>query len=203
MRNTISQYLEESITILTKLDQEKLEKMIITLAEIQANQGRVFFLGVGGGAANCSHAVADFRKILGIEAYCPSDNIAELTARINDQGWSACFVEYLKISHLSANDAIFVFSVGGGSLEYQISPNLVLALEYAKTKNSKILGVVGPNGGYTAKLGDAVLQIPEINANSITPHTEAMQTLILHLLVSQPCLQKHSTKWESVITHEP
>ena len=176
--------------------------MVAIIAQIQAQHGRIFFLGVGGGAANCSHAVADFRKILAIEAYCPSDNIAELTARINDQGWSASLYEYLKISRLSAQDAIFVFSVGGGSIEYQISPNLVLALEYAKAQNCKILGVVGPDGGCTAKLGDAVIQVPLINPKNITAHTEAMQTLILHLLISQPTLQKSSTKWESVMHHE-
>ena len=157
-----------------------------------------FFLGVGGSAGNCSHAVNDFRKIVGIEAYAPTDNVSELTARTNDEGWETVFVEWLKVSQLKANDAVFVFSVGGGNLEKNVSPNLVRALAHAKTVGAKILGVVGRDGGYTAKVGDAVCIIPTVNPDAVTPHSEAFQAVVWHLLVSHPSLKAKQTKWEGV-----
>jgi D-sedoheptulose 7-phosphate isomerase len=170
------------------------------LAALRAGGGRLFFIGVGGSAGNCSHAVNDFRKIVGIEAYAPTDNVSELTARTNDEGWETVFVEWLKVSRLKASDAIFVFSVGGGNLEKNVSPNLVRALEYAKRVGAKILGVVGRDGGYTAKVGDAVCIVPTVNADAVTPHSEAFQAVIWHLLVSHPALKARQTKWEGVET---
>ena len=159
----------------------------------------MFFLGVGGSAANCSHAVNDFRKIAGFEAYAPTDNVSELTARANDQGWASIFVEWLKISRLNSNDLIFVFSVGGGNLEKNVSPNLVSGLQYAKQIGSKVLGVVGRDGGYTAQVADVCLIIPTVNPETVTPHAEAFQAVIWHLLVSHPALKIEPTKWESII----
>jgi D-sedoheptulose 7-phosphate isomerase len=168
------------------------------LARIKAHGGRVFFLGVGGNAANCSHAVNDFRKIAGIECYAPTDNVAELTARTNDEGWEGVFAEWLKVSRLSARDALFVLSVGGGNVERNISANLVRAIQLAKKVGAKVTGVVGRDGGFTARAADACVIIPPVNAQTITPHTEAFQALIWHLLVSHPLLQENQTKWESV-----
>ena len=167
------------------------------IAEIKRDDGRIFFLGVGGSAANCSHAVNDFRKIVGIEAYAPTDNVSELTARTNDEGWETVFVEWLKTSKLTVRDAVFVFSVGGGSLEKNISSNLVLALRYAKTVGARVTGVVGRDGGFVAQVADACVVVPTVNPENITPHTEAFQAIVWHLLVSHPKLKAHETKWES------
>lgn len=183
------QYLNETIEILNQLDVNVIEQMVNFLVTLKETGGRLFFLGVGGSAANCSHAVNDFRKIIGIEAYTPTDNVAELTARTNDDGWATTFVEWLKISKLSAKDMVFVFSVGGGNLTKNISPNLVTALQYAKTVGTKITGVVGRDGGYTAQVADVCIIIPTINQETITPHAEALQAVVWHLLVSHPKLK--------------
>jgi D-sedoheptulose 7-phosphate isomerase len=169
------------------------------LAQVKHEGGRLFFLGVGGSAGNCSHAVNDFRKIVGIESYAPTDNVSELTARTNDEGWATVFVEWLKTSRLSPRDGIVVFSVGGGNLEKNISPNLVTALQYAKSVGARITGVVGRDGGYTAQAADACVIIPTVNADTITPHSEAFQAVVWHLLVSHPKLKQNQTKWESAV----
>jgi len=195
--NYAQQHLNESIEIIRKIDSTQIEKMADLLAKVKVDGGRIFFLGVGGSAGNCSHAVNDFRKIVGIEAYAPTDNVSELTARTNDEGWSTIFVEWLKISKLLAKDAIFIFSVGGGNLEKNISPNLVEALKYAKSIGSKITGVVGRDGGFTAQVADACIVIPTVNPENVTPHSEAFQAVIWHLLVSHPKLKANQTKWES------
>jgi len=169
------------------------------LANVKQGGGRIFFLGVGGSAGNCSHAVNDFRKIVGIESYAPTDNVSELTARTNDEGWATIFVEWLKTSKLSARDAVFILSVGGGNLEKNISPNLVMALQYAKKVGAKVAGVVGRDGGYTAKVADACVIVPTVNPETITPHSEAFQAVVWHLLVSHPKLKANQTKWESAV----
>jgi D-sedoheptulose 7-phosphate isomerase len=191
-------HLEESKRIIDALDVGMIDRMAELLAALRAKGGRLFFLGVGGSAGNCSHAVNDFRKIAGIESYAPTDNVSELTARTNDEGWETVFVEWLKVSRLKANDALFVFSVGGGDLEKNVSPNLVRALQYAKTVGAKVLGVVGRDGGYTGKVGDAVCIIPTVNPDAVTPHSEAFQAVIWHLLVTHPALKIKQTKWEGV-----
>lgn len=193
------QHLNEAIDIIKKMDVQSIEKIAELLADVKKNDGRIFFLGVGGSAGNCSHAVNDFRKIVGIESYAPTDNVSELTARTNDEGWASVFVEWLKISKLLAKDAVFVFSVGGGNLEKNISPNLVEALKYAKTVGAKITGVVGRDGGYTAQVADACVIVPTVNADTITPHSEAFQAVVWHLLVSHPKLKSNQTKWESSV----
>lgn len=194
-----TQHLEESIEIIKKIDVGAVEKMADLLAEVKTSGGRIFFLGVGGSAGNCSHAVNDFRKIVGIESYAPTDNVSELTARTNDEGWATIFVEWLKTSKLKPADAIFIFSVGGGNLEKNISPNLVEALKYAKTVGAKVTGVVGRDGGYTAKVADACVVIPTVNPDTVTPHSEAFQAVVWHLLVSHPKLKVNQTKWESAV----
>ena len=168
------------------------------MEDIKNNNGRIFFLGVGGSAGNASHAVNDFRKILGIECYAPTDNISELTARVNDEGWDTVFSEWLKVSNLSHNDLVFIFSVGGGDLEKKVSTNIVEALKYAKKVKTKIVGIVGRNGGYTSKVADEALIIPTVDANLVTPLSESFQALIWHLIVSSPDLAGKSTKWESI-----
>ena len=193
------QHLNEAAEIIKKIDVSAIEKMADLIATVKTEGGRIFFLGVGGSAGNCSHAVNDFRKIVGIESYAPTDNVSELTARTNDEGWATVFVEWLKISKLLAKDAIFIFSVGGGNLEKNISPNLVHALKYAKTVGAKVTGVVGRNGGYTAKVADACVIIPTVNTENITPHSEAFQVVVWHLLVSHPKLKANQTKWESTV----
>lgn len=193
------QHINEAIAILNKLDVSAIERMADLLAGIKQEGGRIFFLGVGGSAGNCSHAVNDFRKIVGIESYAPTDNVSELTARTNDEGWATIFVEWLKTSRLSARDAVFIFSVGGGNLEKNISPNLVLALQHAKAVGAKVTGVVGRDGGYTAKVADACLIVPTVNPETITPHSEAFQAVVWHLLVSHPKLKANETKWESAV----
>jgi D-sedoheptulose 7-phosphate isomerase len=193
------QYMREAIRIIEMMDVEAIERIADLLAQVKADGGRLFFLGVGGSAGNCSHAVNDFRKIVGIESYAPTDNVSELTARTNDEGWATVFVEWLKISRLIAKDAIFVLSVGGGSLEKNISPNLVTALQYAKGVGARIMGVVGRDGGYTAKVADAFVVVPTVNAENVTPHSEAFQAVVWHLLVSHPKLKANQTKWESAV----
>lgn len=193
------QHLDETVAVVRQLDPVLLEKLVDELADLRQRGGRLFFLGVGGSAGNCSHAVNDFRKIVGIEAYAPTDNVSELTARTNDEGWHTIFREWLKTSKLGSNDAVFVFSVGGGNLEKNVSPNLVGALQLAKEVGARIFGVVGRDGGYTAKAGDVVVIIPTVNADNVTPHSEAFQAVIWHLLVSHPKLKAHQTKWESTV----
>ncbi len=191
------QHLAEAIEIINQIDVDAIEKIADLLANVKAQEGRIFFLGVGGSAGNCSHAVNDFRKIVGIESYAPTDNVSELTARTNDEGWATIFAEWLKISKLSPKDMLFIFSVGGGNLEKNISPNLVEALKYGKQIGSKIVGVVGRDGGYTAQVADACVIIPTVNADNVTPHSEAFQAVVWHLLVSHPKLKAKQTKWES------
>jgi D-sedoheptulose 7-phosphate isomerase len=191
------QHLNEAAEIIQKIDVAVIEKMADFLAQVKTNGGRIFFLGVGGSAGNCSHAVNDFRKIVGIESYAPTDNVSELTARTNDEGWASIFVEWLKVSKLTPRDMLFIFSVGGGSLEKNISPNLVEALKYAKSVGSKVVGVVGRDGGYTARVADACLIVPTVNIDNVTPHSEAFQAVVWHLLVSHPKLKANQTKWES------
>jgi D-sedoheptulose 7-phosphate isomerase len=191
------QHLDEAIEIINKIDVNAIENIAKLLAEVKQDQGRIFFLGVGGSAGNCSHAVNDFRKIVEIESYAPTDNVSELTARTNDEGWPTIFEPWLKLSKLNSKDAVFIFSVGGGNLEENISPNLVNALKYAQTVGAKITGVVGKDGGYTAKVADACVIIPVVNKETITPHSEAFQAVVWHLLVSHPLLKQNQTKWES------
>ncbi|MEC7488372.1 MAG: SIS domain-containing protein [Pseudomonadota bacterium] len=193
-------HLKEAIEIIRLIDPDHVEKMAELLASVKENDGRVFFLGVGGSAANCSHAVNDFRKLVNIECYAPTDNVSELTARTNDEGWATVFSGWLRVSKLNRNDALFIFSVGGGSLDKNISPNLVEALDYAVSKGAKITGVVGRDGGYTAKVADVCLVIPTVNVSNITPHSEAFQAVIWHLLVSHPALKSNDTKWESSVS---
>jgi D-sedoheptulose 7-phosphate isomerase len=192
-------HLNEAVDIIRSLNIDAIERVADALARLRERGGRLFFLGVGGSAANCSHAVNDFRKIAGIEAYAPTDNVSELTARTNDEGWATVFVAWLKVSRLSPADAIFVFSVGGGDLQKNVSPNLVLALQHAKAVGATILGVVGRDGGYTATVADACIVVPTVNAETVTPHTEAFQAVLWHLLVSHPKIKTNETKWETVV----
>ncbi len=191
------QHLEEASRIIAELDTSAIESMAELLAKVRADGGRLFFLGVGGSAGNCSHAVNDFRKIVGLESYAPTDNVSELTARTNDEGWDTVFVEWLKTSRLGPKDAVFVFSVGGGNLEKNVSPNLVKALQHARDVGARITGVVGRDGGFTATVADVCLVVPTVNPQTITPHSEAFQAVIWHLLVSHPVLKARQTKWES------
>jgi D-sedoheptulose 7-phosphate isomerase len=192
------QYLDEAKQILDQLDIAPIERMAQLLAELRARGGRLFFVGVGGGAGHASHAVNDFRKIAGIEAYAPSDNVSELTARTNDEGWDTTYAAWLKVSRLGSADMVFVFSVGGGDLARNVSANLVRAVELAKGVGATVLGVVGRDGGYTASVADACVVVPTVNAAAVTPHTESFQALVWHLLVSHPLLQVMPNKWESV-----
>lgn len=194
----IKQFLSESSQIIHKLDIKQIEKIVDCLVQVRSDGGRLFILGVGGSAANASHAVNDFRKIVGIEAYAPTDNVAELTARTNDDGWESVFAKWLAVSRLKSKDVLMVLSVGGGNLEKNVSPNLVAALRYGQEMGTKIVGVVGRDGGYTAKVADACVIIPTVNALNITPHVEAFQSVICHLFVSHPKLKMAQTKWESV-----
>jgi D-sedoheptulose 7-phosphate isomerase len=191
------QHLNEASQILGRLDVDAIERVARTLADVRGRGGRLFFLGVGGSAGNCGHAVNDFRKLAGFEAYAPTDNVSELTARTNDEGWETVFVAWLKGSRLRAEDALVIFSVGGGSLEKNISPNLVRALQYAREVGSAIVGIVGRDGGYTAQVADVSVIVPSVNPETITPHAEAFQAVIWHLLVSHPLLKVAPTKWES------
>jgi D-sedoheptulose 7-phosphate isomerase len=192
------QHLSETAAIVSKLDPALCEKAVELLAAVRARGGRLFILGIGGSAANASHAVNDFRKLAGIESYAPTDNVSELTARTNDDGWSSVFAEWLKGSQINQKDAVLVLSVGGGNLEKNVSPNLVAALQLAKERGSAILGIVGRDGGYTAKVADVVIVIPTVNPSNSTPHTEAFQAVVWHLWVSHPALKLAETKWESI-----
>jgi len=192
------QYLSETARIVEAIDTEAIERVAGALVEIRERRGRLFFLGVGGSAANCSHAVNDFRKLAGFEAYAPTDNVAELTARTNDEGWDTVFAAWLAGSRLGPADGVFVFSVGGGSVEKKVSANLVYALQHARKVGAAILGVVGRDGGYTATVADACVIVPTVNPEAITPHAEAFQAVVWHLLVSHPRLKIAPTKWESV-----
>jgi D-sedoheptulose 7-phosphate isomerase len=191
-------FLAEAGQIIAKLDVASIEKAATLLADVRSSGGRLFILGVGGSAANASHAVNDFRKIAGIEAYAPTDNVSELTARTNDEGWSSVFDSWLRTSRLGSNDLLLIFSVGGGNAGQNVSPNLVAALKYAKSVGAKIIGVVGRDGGYTATVADVCVLIPVVNPAHITPHTEAFQAVVWHLLVSHPSVKMESTKWESM-----
>ena len=195
--NYSERHLSECINIINKIDTAEIEKVADLFLEVKNNEGRVFFLGVGGSAGNCSHAVNDFRKIVEIESYAPTDNVSEITARTNDEGWNTIFEPWLKLSKLNDKDMVFVFSVGGGNIEKNISPNLVTALKYAKSVGSKISGVVGRDGGYTAQVSNTCIIVPTVNSETITPHSEAFQAVIWHLLVSHPKLKTKQTKWES------
>jgi D-sedoheptulose 7-phosphate isomerase len=192
----IQQFLAEAKQILDELNPQSIERALQLLLELRKTQGRLFVLGVGGSAANASHAVNDFRKIAGIESYAPTDNVSELTARTNDEGWATVFSSWLEVSRLNAQDVLLILSVGGGNLGKNISPNLVFALEYAKKKGAKIIGIVGRDGGHTAKVADACILIPALSPENITPQVEAFQAIVWHLLVSHPQLKMRQTKWE-------
>ena len=196
--NYTEQHLAEARQVIERLDTAAIERVVGALVALRARGGRLFLLGVGGSAANCSHAVNDFRKLAGIEAYAPTDNVSELTARTNDEGWASVFEAWLKVSRLRATDMVFVLSVGGGNLEKNVSPNLVLALQYARQVGASIVGIVGRDGGYTAQVADACVIIPTVNPETITPHSEAFQAVVWHLLVSHPALKAMPTKWESL-----
>jgi D-sedoheptulose 7-phosphate isomerase len=196
--NYTQQHLAETRQIVDQLDSVIIERMITLLYETRARGGRLFILGIGGSAANASHAVNDFRKIVGLEAYAPTDNVSELTARTNDEGWASIFAGWLQVSHLRGDDLILVFSVGGGNLEKNVSPGLVSALQYARQVGARIIGVVGRDGGFTAQVADACIIVPTVNPANVTPHTEAFQAVVWHLLVSHPRLKAAETKWESV-----
>jgi len=188
-------YLEEVIEIAALIDQAEVEQLVKELVQLRAREGRLFLLGVGGSAGNCSHAVNDFRKLCGIESYAPTDNVSELTARTNDEGWETVFAAWLRTSKANENDAVFVLSVGGGSIEKNISANIVFGVKEAKSRHMKVFGVVGRDGGYTKQVGDSVIVIPTVESSRITPHAEAFQAVILHCLVSHPLLQQMVTKW--------
>lgn len=195
MPNHIQEFFDGASEICRRIDSSKVEALASELEALRSRNGRLFILGVGGSAGNASHAVNDFRKLCGIEAYAPTDNVSELTARTNDEGWATVFIEWLKVSKLSSRDAILVFSVGGGNLERNISPNLVSAVQLAKHVGAKVLGVVGKEDGYTAQVGDVVVVIPIVHENLITPYSEGFQAVVWHSLVSHPALQASPTKW--------
>jgi D-sedoheptulose 7-phosphate isomerase len=188
-------FLAEVAETARRLPPDAIEALCDALADVRAQAGRLFIIGVGGSAGNCGHAVNDFRKLCGIEAYAPTDNVSELTARTNDEGWHTVFSEWLKVSRADAKDAIMVFSVGGGNLEKNVSPNIVAAVQEAKTRGMKVLGIVGRDGGFTKKVGDVVVVIPTVEESRVTPHAEAFQAVVWHCLVSHPKLQKNATKW--------
>lgn len=192
------QFLTEAKQVIDGLDTAAIDRAVALLAETRAREGRLFILGVGGSAANASHAVNDFRKIAGLESYAPTDNVSELTARTNDEGWASVFENWLRVSRLSGADTVLVLSVGGGNLEKQVSPNLIVALQYAKKVGASVIGVVGRDGGYTARIADVCVIIPTVNSLHVTPHSEALQSVIWHLMVSHPDLKAAQTKWESL-----
>jgi D-sedoheptulose 7-phosphate isomerase len=196
--NYIKNYLDEVKKVVDSIDQNYIQRIVESLVDLRGGGGRVFFLGVGGGAANASHTVNDFRKICGIEAYTPTDNVSEITARTNDSGWDSVFVQWLRGSKLTPKDAVFVLSVGGGNLEKNISVNLIHALDYAREVGAKIFGIVGRDGGYTSKVAHACIIVPTVNPETVTPHTESFQSVILHLIASHPSLKVSEMKWESV-----
>lgn len=195
MNNFTENFMAEAIQVAQLLDYTEIDSLAESLNELRNNKGRLFILGVGGSAANAAHAVNDFRKLCGIEAYAPTDNVSELTARTNDEGWETVFSEWLKVSQITSNDALLIFSVGGGNIEKNISVNLIKAIDLAKIVNAKIFGIVGRDGGYTKKVGDVVVVIPTVNSNRVTPHTEAFHAVVWHCLVSHPTLQINKTKW--------
>jgi D-sedoheptulose 7-phosphate isomerase len=197
------QHLRETAEIVSRINPADCERCVAELVAVRDRGGRLFILGVGGSAANASHAVNDFRKIAGIEAYAPTDNVSELTARTNDEGWASVFAEWLRVSRLNAKDCLFILSVGGGNLEKNVSPNLVAALQLAKEIGARVIGVVGKDGGHTARVADACVIVPTVNPGSITPHSEAFQAVIWHLFVSHPSLKAAQTKWESVAQARP
>jgi len=194
-----ARYLREAAEIASRIDQAAVDRIVEMLSTMRDQGGRLFFVGVGGGAGHAGHAVNDFRKIAGIESYTPTDNVSELTARINDDGWESSFARWLEGSRLRAGEVVFVFSVGGGDLEKHISPNIIQALQLAQRVGARIVGVVGRDGGYTAKVADAVVIIPTVSADTVTPHTEAFQAVVWHLVVSHPALKRHEMKWESLV----
>jgi D-sedoheptulose 7-phosphate isomerase len=194
----IKHYLDEVRNIVNSTHKNDIHQIVESMIQLRQGGGRLFFLGVGGGAANASHAVNDFRKICGIECYTPTDNVSELTARTNDSGWESIFVDWLRESRLTSSDGVFVLSVGGGNSEKNISVNLIRALDYTKEIGAKIFGIVGRDGGYTAKVADACVIVPTVNPETVTPHTESFQSLILHLIVSHPDLKVSEMKWESI-----
>jgi D-sedoheptulose 7-phosphate isomerase len=196
----VVRHLQQSRQILDQIDVQAVTRLVRLIAETRAGGGRLFLLGVGGSAANCSHAVNDFRKLCGLESYAPTDNVSELTARINDEGWAGVFAAWLQASRLNQRDMVFIMSVGGGDLEKNVSPNLVEAIKLAKTVGAKVGGIVGRDGGYTARVADACVIIPPVAPEAVTPHTEAFQAVIWHLLVSHPLLKAMATKWESVVS---
>ena len=189
------QHLDESIEITKLIDPEVIERIVDLLVDVKSKSGRLFVLGVGGSAANASHAVNDFRKLAGIETYAPTDNVAELTARTNDEGWQTVFPGWLKVSKLNSKDCLFILSVGGGNKEKNVSPNLIEAINLAKEVGARVTGIVGRDGGYTALNADVCLIVPTVNPNSVTPHSESFQTVIWHLMVSHPKLKSNPTKW--------
>jgi D-sedoheptulose 7-phosphate isomerase len=189
------QHLKESIEITEAIDPEIIEKMVELLVDVKATGGRLFVLGVGGSAANAGHAVNDFRKLAGIETYAPTDNVAELTARTNDEGWETVFSGWLKVSKITSKDCLFILSVGGGNKEKNVSPNLIEAIDLAKEVGARVTGIVGRDGGYTAQNADVCLVVPTVNPNSVTPHSESFQTVVWHLMVSHPKLKGNPTKW--------
>ena len=191
----VQTYFDEVVKVAQQIDVAGVERLAGELRALREREGRLFFLGVGGSAGNCGHAVNDFRKLCGIEAYAPTDNVSELTARTNDEGWDTVFAAWLRTSRANSRDAIFVFSVGGGNVEKNVSPNIVAALKEAKERGMKVFGVVGRDGGYTKKVGDCVVVVPTIEASRVTPHTEAFQAVVWHCLVSHPVLQQIATKW--------
>jgi len=198
IKNYIDSYLDEVTKITEMIDRQQIEKMIEIILKTKKNNGRMFMLGVGGSAGNASHAVNDFRKIGGIESYAPTDNVSELTARVNDDGWDTSFVNWLRGSRLNSNDCVFIFSVGGGNVEKNISVNIVNALKYCKEVKASIIGIVGKDGGYTAQTADACVIIPTVNPETITPHSEAFQGTVWHLIVTHPAIKSNEMKWESV-----
>ncbi len=199
----VATFLAEASEIVSAIDAEAVERVVAALVGVRAGGGRLFVLGVGGSAGNASHAVNDFRKLVGIEAYAPTDNVSELTARTNDEGWETTFAAWLEVSKLRRGDAILVLSVGGGSLERNVSPNLVRAVQYAKQVGASVLGILGRDGGYTGREADAAVIIPTVNHDHVTPHSEAFQGVVWHCIVSHPDLKARATKWESVAAPQP
>ena len=198
MSDYVDLYMKEVIEITNAIDKKQIDKMIKILSTVSENKGRIFFIGVGGGAGNATHAVNDFRKIANIESYAPTDNVSELTARINDDGWDSPYTKWLQVSNLNDKDVLFIFSVGGGNIEKNISANIVESIKLAEKMKSKVVGVVGRDGGYTGKIADACVIIPTVNPETVTPHTEAFQAVVWHLIVSHPDLKKNEMKWEEV-----
>ena len=196
-------FLAEANEIVTRIDPTAIERIVEALVQLRSREGRLFILGVGGSAGNASHAVNDFRKLVGIEAYAPTDNVSELTARTNDEGWETTFAAWLEVSRLRKDDAVLVFSVGGGDLERNVSPNLVRAVQYAKGVGATVLGIVGRDGGYTGREADVAVIIPTVNDAHVTPHSEAFQGVVWHCIVSHPSLKANATKWESVAKPQP